>query len=122
MNDQDLETIKMFAEESKEHLADIESDLLAIEDSGVENNEDLVNKIFRSVHSIKGSAGFMGFDNIKALSHELENVMGMIRSGDLVPNSEVINILLDASDKLKELIDNVDQSNDMNIAPQVAAL
>ena len=79
MSIQDDETLRLYVEESIEHLADIENDLLAIEKAGADINEELVNKVFRAAHSIKGGAGFMGLNNIKELSHKMENVLGMIR-------------------------------------------
>ena len=75
MSSADDEILHSFIEESLEHLADIENDLLAIEELGKEVDEDLVNKVFRAAHSIKGGAGFMGLDVIKDLSHKIENVL-----------------------------------------------
>ena len=59
------ETLRMYIEESKEHLESIESDLLMIEQQGEEIDEALVNKVFRAAHSIKGGAGFLGLETIK---------------------------------------------------------
>ncbi|MBN1842247.1 MAG: chemotaxis protein CheW [Deltaproteobacteria bacterium] len=116
------ETMQMYMEESQEHLADIENDLLAIEESGADIDEDLVNKVFRAAHSIKGGAGFMGLTNIKELSHKMENVLGMIRSREMVPNPEIVNILLLASDALRNLISNVTTSNDIDVTEHIEAL
>jgi two-component system chemotaxis sensor kinase CheA len=116
------ETLRMYVEESQEHLADIENDLLAIEQRGADLDEELVNKVFRAAHSIKGGAGFMGLVTIKELSHKMENVLGMIRSKEMVPNPEVINILLLASDALKKLLDNVLGSNDIDVSEHIKAL
>ena len=116
------ETLQMYVEESQEHLADIENDLLAIEQNGADIDEELVNKVFRAAHSIKGGAGFMGLTNIKELSHKMENVLGMIRSREMVPNPEVVNILLLASDALTNLISNVVESNDINVSEHIEAL
>jgi two-component system chemotaxis sensor kinase CheA len=57
MTIQDDETLQMYLEESIEHLADIETDLLAIEEAGANIDEDLVNKVYRAAHSIKGEPG-----------------------------------------------------------------
>ncbi|NLD35406.1 MAG: response regulator [Desulfatiglans sp.] len=122
MSMQDDETLRLYVEESLEHLADIENDLLAIEKDGADINEELVNKVFRAAHSIKGGAGFMGLNNIKELSHKMENVLGMIREREMVPNPEIVNILLLASDTLRNLLNNVGASNEMPIEEHVNAL
>ncbi len=116
------ETLQIYLEESLEHLADIENDFLEIERTGEDINEELVNKVYRAAHSIKGGAGFMGLTIIKDLTHEMENVLGKIRSRELVPNPEIINILLMASDALKELIEDVFNSNDADISQHIEAL
>ncbi|MBW2107455.1 MAG: chemotaxis protein CheW [Deltaproteobacteria bacterium] len=116
------ETLQMYVEESQEHLADIESDLLAIEQGGADIDEELVNKVFRAAHSIKGGAGFMGLTNIKELAHKMENVLGMIRSREMVPNPEIVNILLLASDALRDLIGNAVESNDIDVSEHIEAL
>ncbi|MFC1863477.1 chemotaxis protein CheW [Thermodesulfobacteriota bacterium] len=122
MSIQDDDTLRLYIEESGEHLADIENDLLAIESAGADIDEELVNKVFRAAHSIKGGAGFMGLNNIKELSHKMENVLGMIREREMVPNPEIINILLMAADVLRNLIINADASNDIDISDHVRAL
>ncbi|MBN1904124.1 MAG: chemotaxis protein CheW [Deltaproteobacteria bacterium] len=122
MSIQDDETLRLYVEESIEHLADIENDLLTIEKDGADINEELVNKVFRAAHSIKGGAGFMGLNNIKELSHKMENVLGMIREREMVPNPEIVNILLLASDTLRNLLNNVGDSNEMPIEEHVNAL
>jgi len=122
MDNQGDETLESFIEESREHLADIENDLLAIEERGVDIDEDLVNRVFRAAHSIKGGAGFMGLETIKTLGHRIENVLGMIRSREIVPNSEVINIVLLAFDKLRDMINNVADSNGQDITEYTVAL
>ena len=116
------ETLKIFIDESLEHLADIQNDLLAIEAAGADIDENLVNKVYRAAHSIKGGSGFMGLTNIKNLTHEMENILGKIRSREMVPNAEIINILLLASDALVELINNITQSNDIDISHHIKSL
>lgn len=122
MSGMDDEVLQMFIEESREHLASIESDLLAIEDAGENINEDLVNKVFRAAHSLKGGAGFLNLAKIKDLAHKIENVLDMIRSRELVPNAEIINILLLSFDKLRDMINNVHESNDADISEYVVSL
>lgn len=122
MDIEDDEILQGFIEESLEHLADIENDLLAIEEGGANIDEDLVNKVFRAAHSIKGGAGFMGLTTIQELSHAAENVLGMIRSKKLTPTPEIINVLLIASDQLQSMIEDVHNSNDVDIASHLLPL
>jgi two-component system, chemotaxis family, sensor kinase CheA len=118
----DDETLLIFIEEAKEHLMTIETDLLEIEQGGEVIDEGIVNRVFRAAHSIKGGASFLGLDQIKELSHKIENVLDMVRNYELVPNSELINILLKAFDCLGELFENVETSNEMDIDVHVSAL
>ncbi|WP_319526355.1 chemotaxis protein CheW [uncultured Desulfosarcina sp.] len=122
MTIQDDETLQMYLEESIEHLADIETDLLGIEEAGADIDEDLVNKVYRAAHSIKGGAGFMGLTTIKDLTHEMENILGKIRSRDMVPTPAIINVLLSASDTLKDLMNDVFTSNDVDISRHIESL
>ncbi|ADW17968.1 CheA signal transduction histidine kinase [Desulfobulbus propionicus DSM 2032] len=122
MSIEDDEILQGFIEESLEHLADIENDLLAIEEGGADIDVELVNKVFRAAHSIKGGAGFMGLTVIQDLAHAAENVLGLIRSGKLVPNPDIINVLLLAADELQHLIEDVGNSNSVDISRHTAAL
>jgi len=122
MSIQDDETLQMYLEESLDHLSNIENDFLAIEADGANINEDLVNKVYRAAHSIKGGAGFMGLTNIKDLTHEMENILGKIRGRDMIPTPQIVNVLLKASDALKALLDDVLNSNEMDISEHVGAL
>ncbi len=114
--------LQLFLEDTREHLNDIESDLLDIEAAGTDYDPELVNKVFRTAHSIKGSAGFLGLNTIRDLSHKIETVLDRIRSREMVPNSQVINIVLKAFDRLQELVDNIHESEQMDIAPHIATL
>ena len=87
----DDDLLKEFVNESREHLATIEADLLVIEEQGTDIDEDLVNKVFRAAHSIKGGSGFFGLDNVKELAHKAETVLDMLRSRKMTPNAEVTN-------------------------------
>ena len=118
----DDETLAAFVEESKEHLDGIEADLLAIEEAGANIDADIVNKVFRAVHSLKGGAGFLGLDKVKELSHAAENLMNLIRNGELVPTPSIVSTLLDATDLLGKMISNAATSNEVDISAHIAAL
>lgn len=122
MHIEDDEILQGFIEESLEHLADIETDLLAIEETAENIDDDLVNKVFRAAHSIKGGAGFMGLTTIQELSHAMENVLGMIRGKTLVPTPEIINVLLLASDQLQRMIEDIQNSNEVDIQSHLVPL
>jgi two-component system, chemotaxis family, sensor kinase CheA len=122
MSIEDDEILQGFVEESLEHLADIENDLLAIEEAGADIDVELVNKVFRAAHSIKGGAGFMGLNVIQDLAHAAENVLGLIRAGKLVPSPEIINAVLLAADELQRLIEDINNSNTVDISNHTTAL
>jgi two-component system chemotaxis sensor kinase CheA len=119
---EDDETLQMYVEESLDHLGDIETDLLALEEQGEEIDDELINNVFRAAHSVKGGAGFMGLDAIKELSHNLENILGLIRDRELIPTSDIISVLLSSFDKLRELISNVETSNEQDIEQYIRDL
>ncbi|MFH2060707.1 MAG: chemotaxis protein CheW [Pseudomonadota bacterium] len=118
----DDETLQMYIEESLDHLGDIESDLLTIEEAGADIDLDLVNNVFRAAHSIKGGAGFMGLKTIKDLAHHLENVLGLVRTKELVPDSTRISVLLKGFDQLESLLNNIETSNDVDVSAHISAL
>ena len=118
----DEDVLDMFIEESREHLEDVETNMLEIEEMGEDLDTELVNKVFRAAHSIKGSAGFLGLDNIKELAHKIENVLDLIRNGELIPDSEIVDIILDSFDYLRDMLENVMDSDEMDISAYISDL
>jgi len=118
----DDELVQDYLAECREHLATIETDLLAIEQGGADIDEQLVNRVFRAAHSIKGGAGFFDLVKIRELAHKTENALDLIRSRQMVPTPEVVGIVLAGFDKLRELIHDHRASNQADIAEFVAAL
>nr|NJM00971.1 response regulator [Desulfobacula sp.] len=121
-NIEDNEIFNDFIQESLEHLDGIEDDLLNIEKAGENFDEEIVNKVFRAVHTIKGGAGYLGLKNVEALSHSSENVMGKIRARELVPTPGIVSVLLDAMDTLSILINRRETSNETDISGNLTAL
>lgn len=119
---EDEESLQMYVEESLEHMANIENNLLAIEREGVDANPEIVNEVFRAAHSIKGGAGLMGLNNIKELSHKVENVLGMVRDHRITPDANIISIVLSAFDKLYDMVNNIKDSESFDIAEEVVSL
>ncbi|MBT4527577.1 MAG: response regulator [Deltaproteobacteria bacterium] len=115
MFDEDL--LIGFVDEAKEHLTTIEPDLLAIESNPT--NMDIVNRLFRSVHSIKGGAGFFGLEQLGTLSHAMENLMSKARTSEMILGKKHIDALLKGLDKLNHMIDDVANSNTSDIAEEL---
>ncbi len=91
-----------FFEEAEEHLATIESGLLALSENGAD--AESLNTIFRSAHSVKGAAGSFGFTELARLTHVMENVLDRLRSGRREPDAGLTQKLLRASDRLREVV------------------
>ncbi len=93
---------QVFFEEAGEHLANMESLLLALDPADPDGEQ--LNAIFRAAHSIKGSAGTFGFTDLAEVTHILENLLDRIRKGELALREEMIDAFLDAGDVLKTLL------------------
>ncbi|MCL1926032.1 MAG: Hpt domain-containing protein, partial [Syntrophorhabdaceae bacterium] len=118
----DIDILQEFVNESLEHLGTIEEELLAMEESGENFDEGVVNRIFRAAHSIKGGSSFFGLNNVKELAHRAETILDMVRSREMAPNPDVINILLAAFDKLREMLNNTEASERANIGDLLSKL
>ena len=114
--------VQGFVEDCLEHLDHIESSLMDIEAAGDNQDPEVVNSVFRAAHSIKGGAGMLGLDNIKSLSHMLENVLHMVRSNEMVPSHEVVDVLLKGFDKLTEMVNSIEDSENISIDAHVEKL
>ncbi|WP_300465167.1 hybrid sensor histidine kinase/response regulator [Desulfobacula sp.] len=121
-NIEDKEIFNDFIEEALDHLDGIEDDLLSIEEAGVNFNEEIVNKVFRAVHTIKGGAGYLGLKSVEELAHNSENVMAKIRAMELIPTPGIISTLLDAMDTLSTLINRHESSNEIDISSNLSSL
>ncbi|SFH51676.1 two-component system, chemotaxis family, sensor kinase CheA [Tindallia magadiensis] len=99
------EFINEFVEEAETHLQMVENGLLAM-DEGSRDKEN-INNVFRSIHSIKGTAGFFGLEKIVELAHVMENILGELRNDKIEPTAEMVDLLLNGNDSLKEMVDDV---------------
>ena len=104
---QDTELLTEFVAESLQGLSNVEQDLMSLESDGG-NDKDLVNRIFRAVHSIKGTGSYMGLDNLVRLSHLAETLLDQIRSGQRQASSEVTDAILAAVDDLVGMLNAPD--------------
>lgn len=95
----------MFLDESHEHLQSLNEGLLSLE----ENPEDIsvVNDIFRNAHTLKGMSATMGYNKIAELTHEMEDVLDLIRKEQLKLDEDIIDTLFKCLDSLEQMIDSV---------------
>ncbi|MDO8139958.1 MAG: chemotaxis protein CheA [Candidatus Brocadiales bacterium] len=114
----DVEIVKEFLVESSDHLDDVESKILQLEENP--EDTDIINSIFRPIHSMKGSAGFLGMKDIGKVSHELETLLDEARKAKIKVTPEIIEILYEGIDILKKLremvakkVDNKDAVTDV---------
>ena len=109
------EILEVFLEETADRLDSIESGLLRLETCGLNCGEEAINAIFRDAHSVKAGSNLLKLGNIEELSHKLENVLEMIRKNKLHPSEMVITACLEAVDKLRDLVENVEKSDTISI-------
>ncbi|HEX2831652.1 MAG TPA: chemotaxis protein CheA [Thermoanaerobaculia bacterium] len=93
-----------FTSEAEELLDTLSRDLVEFESQGQSVRPELVNKIFREVHSLKGLAGMLGFGDISELSHSLEDMLDRLRMGKIAITKDLIDLLYDAVDGLNRLV------------------
>ncbi|RMH36232.1 MAG: chemotaxis protein CheA [Nitrospirae bacterium] len=101
MNEEMREILEDFLSESTEMLEALDRYFVHLEsDPG---NIELLNEIFRCIHSMKGSAGFLGFTRLVEVTHQAENVLNKLRQGEMVVSQSVIDIILESVDCVKAL-------------------
>ena len=108
MNDQlsqDEELVREFLAESDELLQRMDQDMVALESKP--DDVELLNRIFRSLHTIKGTSSFLGFDPVVRLSHRAENVLNNLRSGDIKLTQRMTDALLSTRDQLGRMLKDV---------------
>ncbi len=95
---------ELFIEEAKEHIETLTKSMLVLEKDP--KNADVINMLFRSAHTLKGSSGMMGFTDFQELTHAMEDVFDGMRKGS-VPSSTLISVLLECVDALSLRLDNI---------------
>ncbi len=111
--DEMKELLESFLVETREILETLDQEIMSLETNP---DGDTLNAIFRGFHTIKGTAGFMGFENISSLTHEAEDLLNKLRKGELEVTPEIIDALLDVHQVLTEMVEQVaTQGNDGGI-------
>lgn len=108
--------------ELRELLANVEGDLLAIENGGAEIDELIVNRVFRAAHSIKSGAGFFGLAPIRDLAQRMETALDLIRSRQMAPSHDVMDALLLGFRKVRELMEHLQEIDQAGMDALTTAL
>src|SRR5437763_11570012 len=95
------EILEFFVPEAEEHLQLVQDCLLGIETS---SDPETVHRLFRSMHTIKGSAAQVGLQRISRVAHSAEDLIGRVRDGEIKPTQQVIDLCLESVDVIKKLI------------------
>src|SRR5262245_51659360 len=98
--------VKEFLVESNENLDRLDQDFVALEKDPGERER--ISSIFRTIHTIKGTCGFLGFGKLESVTHIGESLLSRLRDGELVVTSEIVTALLAMVDSVREILRNIE--------------
>src|ERR1700747_2144239 len=93
--------LEFFQPEAEEHLQVVSDCLISLE---ANNNPEEINKLFRAIHTIKGSAAQVGLKRLGAIAHRVEDLIGRMREGEIEPSPAVVDLCLESVDVLKKTL------------------
>ena len=102
--------IQTYMEEAREVLTDMEEALLDLETSP--ENAEIISRVFRGLHTIKGSGAMFGFDEIARFTHDVETVFDRVRNGELAVSRDLLSLTFSAKDHLERLLKSTQQGTD----------
>ncbi|MDY0191578.1 MAG: chemotaxis protein CheA [Desulfuromonas sp.] len=109
-----IEIIQEFSQESRDMIEQLEPTIIEL---GQSTDNETINAVFRLFHSMKGSAGFLEFNNITGVAHAAESLLDMVRSDKMVLLPTHVSLLCESCDFMKEALDCVDECfNDEGVA------
>ena len=120
------ELLSEFLTETNENLDVIDVELVTLEKNP--DNPGLIDNIFRLVHTIKGTCGFLGLPRLESVAHSAENILGKVRDGTMSPTPEVISLVLEALDQIKEIMGELEaneaepEGNDKELIARLDAM
>ncbi|MBK8945004.1 MAG: chemotaxis protein CheA [Ignavibacteriae bacterium] len=116
------EIFESFIVETKETLEKLDLDLVKLESSP--EDTDLLNEIFRSFHTVKGTSGFLGLVKMQELTHRLEDILNKLRKGEVKLNSTIMDGILSGYDALSELLVIIEENKneDFDTAKEIKKL
>jgi chemosensory pili system protein ChpA (sensor histidine kinase/response regulator) len=95
------EILEFFQPEAEEHLQVVSDCLLSLEGN---NNPEEINRLFRAIHTVKGSAAQVGLRRLGAIAHRVEDLIGRMRDGEIQPSPAVVDLCLESVDVLKKTL------------------
>jgi len=110
----------IFKEEAYELLAELETSLMELESRP--EDQDLIGRVFRAMHTIKGSGSMFGFENIASFTHDVETAFDLVRTGKIPVSKELIDITLRARDQIRVMLDEDDADSEAQAAERLALL
>ena len=99
-----------FLTETFESIEVVDVELVELEKDP--NNKSVLDNIFRLVHTIKGTCGFLGLPRLEAVAHSGENVLGKFRDGEMEVTPEAVTLILSALDRIKEILEGLEQTQE----------
>lgn len=102
---EDEELLEGFLTETTELLEKLDDDLVTLEKAP--SDTELMNRIFRSIHTVKGASSFLGFEQLVKVTHKTEDVLNRMRKGELVVNPALMDVILEAVDQVKILVNDI---------------
>ncbi len=103
------EEVKLFLIESYENLDQFEQEILNLESHP--GDLETVNRLFRSIHTMKGNSGFLGYKRVETLCHRGETVLDRVRSKQLSFSQEIGSVILELVDILREILQAIEREN-----------
>ncbi len=98
-----------FLTETNESLQELDTDLITLEQNP--NDKNLISKIFRLMHTIKGTCGFLGLPRLETVAHRAENVMGRFRDGNLEVTPDYVSLILESLDRVRFLLGHIEANS-----------
>ena len=103
---EDPEVVREFLIESAEHLARLDNELVELETRP--RDADLLASIFRSVHTIKGTCGFLGYTTLQAITHEAETILSQLRAGKRDASPALVSLILEVIDATRAILRSIE--------------
>jgi two-component system chemotaxis sensor kinase CheA len=99
-----------FLTETAESIDVVDVELVRLEQDP--NNKEVLDNIFRLVHTIKGTCGFLGLPRLESVAHAAENVLGKFRDGELEVTPNAVTVILESLDQIKEILSGLEQTEE----------